>query len=276
MGNKFPTISVIVTTYDSPSVLRAVLQALAEQDVAVLEVIVADDGSGDETRELIESLKPLMNYSLKHVWQQHSDFRAAMIRNKSAAIASGDYLVFLDGDSVPAVSFIRMHQKLAEDGYFVAGNRILLSSDFTKQVLQQGISLQRWNVWYWFYAFCRGWVNRFLPALPLGSLYPQYLFCNRWQGVRTCNLGVWKKDFFHVNGFDESYTGWGYEDSDFAVRLMRSGILHKDGRFALPIFHLWHPTNSRSREPINYQKLQEAICSSHIQTERGVAQYISG
>lgn len=264
-------ISVIVSTYNRHDALYLVLLALAEQDVKTFEVIVADDGSTDKTKQLIESLKTKVDYNLEHVWHEHSGFRAAHIRNKSVAKASGDYLVFLDGDSIPRTSFVRQHQKLAEDNYFVAGNRILLSPDFTNEVLQNQLALQQWSAWCWFKNFCCGRINRFLPILPLGNLYHRYLRRTRWQGVKTCNLGMWKKDFLAVNGFDESYSGWGYEDSDLVIRLIRNHVLRKDGHFAVPVFHLWHPENNRSREPINYQKLKEIENSTRIRAISGVA-----
>ena len=269
-----PTVSIIISTYNSPKALDLVLASLAEQDVDGFEVIVADDGSNDETKKVIESLRSKINYDIKHVWQPHDGFRAAMIRNKGVAFAKGDYLIFLDGDTIPLVSFVKKHQKLAENNYFIAGNRILLSPAFTQQVLQQEVSLQKWGIWHWLYAFCRGWINRFLPILPLGNLYCRYLFWDKWQGAKTCNLGVWKKDFIAVNGFDESYCGWGYEDSDLVVRLIRKGILRKDGRFAVPVLHLWHPDNNRAREPINHKKLEEVIHSTRIEAVDGVNQYI--
>ncbi len=267
-------ISVIISTYNRPEALRLVLLALNQQDVKAFEVIVADDGSTNETKRVIESLKIKASYTLSHVWHKHSDFKAAQIRNKSVANAAGDYLIFLDGDSIPQTSFIRRHQKLAENSYFVAGNRILLSSAFTNHVLQKQLPLQQWSAWRWFKVFCFGCINRFLPVLSLGGKYWRYLRRTRWRGVKTCNLGMWKKDFFAVNGFDESYSGWGYEDSDLAIRLIRNKILRKDGHFAAPVFHLWHPENSRSREPINYQKLKEIESSTRIRATIGVDQYI--
>ena len=149
-------------------------------------------------------------------------------------------MIFLDGDSIPKTSFVKQHQKLAEKNYFVAGNRILLSSDFTNNVLQKQLPLQQWNTWCWFKGFCSG-INRFLPILSLEDGYWRYLRRTRWRGVKTCNLGMWKKDFFAVNGFDESYRGWGYEDSDLAIRLIRNQVLRKDGHFATSVFHLWRP-----------------------------------
>jgi glycosyltransferase involved in cell wall biosynthesis len=254
--------------------LRLVLFALARQNTDDFEVIVADDGSSKATKTIIEKFKKKVNYKINHVWQQHKGFRAAMIRNKAVAGAQGKYLVFLDGDSIPQTSFINYHKKLSEKNYFVSGNRILLSANFTKHVLAQQLPVQNWKWWHWLYAFCHGWINRFLPLVFLGNLYWRYAYKTKWQGAKTCNLGMWKKDFLAVNGFDENYHGWGYEDSDLVVRLIRKGISRKDGRFMLSVLHLWHPQNSRNNEQNNYQKLEKTLHSSHIKAKLGVNQYI--
>lgn len=237
-------------------------------------MIIADDGSTKETKQIIDLLQSKIDFSIKYVWHKHNGFRAATIRNKGAAISKGDYLIFLDGDSLPRVSFIKQHQKLAENNYFVAGNRILLSPSFTMKVLAEQVPLQNWGTYRWIKNFCFGNINRFLPIIPLGYFYPRYLRRTKWQGAKTCNLAMWKKDFLAVNGFDESYSGWGYEDSDLVIRLIRHNVLRKDGHFAVPIFHLWHPENNQNREPINYQKLKEIESSSRTKANLGVDQYI--
>lgn len=100
-----------------------------------------------------------------------------MIRNKSIAAAKGEYVIFLDGDCIPQISFINRHQELAEAGYFVAGNRILLSQKFTKQILKNSISVYEWTMWQWFLAFCVEKVNRFLSLIYFKKIYPRYRCC---------------------------------------------------------------------------------------------------
>lgn len=272
-NNKKPAASVIVTTYNRPDALRLVLESLDQQDTDDFEVIVVDDGSEIETKNFLDELKGKVKYELKHVWQEHKGFRAAMLRNKGAALSRGEYLIFLDGDSIVQKTFVSRHLKIAEPSYFIAGNRILLSSDFTKEILKNGISLHRWNALDWFFAFCHGKVSRFIPILSLGKLYWRYFYRYKWEGAKTHNLGVWRKDFFAINGFDEGYYGWGYEDSDFAVRLIRNKVLRKDGRFAVAVFHLWHPNSSRDRELINRERFEKSCNSSNVKAEKGVDQY---
>lgn len=270
-----PSVSIIVSTYNRPDAVRLVLLALAAQDVNDFEVIIADDGSSLKACEQIKDLQALLPYRLNYVWQEDAGFRLAMIRNKAAIAARGSYLIFLDGDSVPLKSFVKYHKKLAEKGCFVAGNRILLSEDFTARVLQNGIKIHEFSTIDWFFSRWRGWCNRFLPLilLPYFPSFLRKLRAKSWRRVRGANFAVWKKDFLAVNGFDESYHGWGYEDSDFVVRLLHNGIVRKDGNFAVPVLHLWHKSNIDERRQINLQKLEEILQSQRVKAEVGVDQY---
>lgn len=252
-------ISVVVTTYNRPDALRAVLDGLAAQRDRGFEAIVADDGSRADTRALVEATAPAFPVTLAHVWQEDRGFRAGAARNRAAERARGDYLVFLDGDCVARPDFVARHRALAERGWMVAGNRILLSEAFTAAALRERLPLHAWTTDQWRRAHRRGDINRTLPLahLPLGPL--RKLAAARWQRVRTCNLGVWMDDFRRVRGFDETFEGWGFEDSDLAVRLLNAGVRRKEGAFATGVLHLWHRENDRRREGRNWELLQARL-----------------
>lgn len=254
-------ISVVVTTYNRPDALRAVLDGLAAQGDRGFEVIIADDGSRDDTRALIEQTGFGFPVPLSHVWQEDEGFRAGAARNRAAERARGEYLVFLDGDCVPRSDFVARHRALAERGWMVAGNRILLSEAFTAQALREHLPLHDWSADEWREAHRRRDVNRTLPLvhLPLGPL--RKITASRWQRARTCNLGVWMEDFRRVRGFDETFEGWGFEDSDLAVRLLNAGVRRKEGAFATGVLHLWHRENDRKHEGRNWELLQQRIRS---------------
>lgn len=266
-------VSVIVTTYNRPDALAAVLAGLAAQHDRDFEVLVADDGSGDDTRACVESSARDAPVRVRHVWQEDRGFRAGAARNRAAAQAGGRYLLFLDGDCVPRPDFIGRHRRLAEPGWMVAGNRILLSAAFTREVLEQTLPIHRWRAAQWRAARARGAINRLLPlyTLPLGAL--RKLAARRWQRVRSCNLGVWTEDFRAVDGFDESFEGWGFEDSDLAVRLLNRGVRRKEGAFATGVLHLWHREHDRAREGENWARLQQRIADGATRATRGLAQY---
>jgi len=264
-------ISVVVTTYNRPDALRAVLDGLAAQSDRGFEVLVADDGSRDDTRLLVEATGAAFPVPLTHVWQEDRGFRAGAARNRASVQARGDYLVFLDGDCVPRPDFIARHRALAEPGWMVAGNRILLSEAFTRAALDARLPLHAWSNAEWRAARGRGEINRTLPLLylPLGPL--RKLAATRWQRVRTCNLGVRTQDFVRVGGFDETFEGWGFEDSDLAVRLINAGIHRKEGAFATGVLHLWHRENDRLHEGRNWELLQQRLGSGATQPARGLA-----
>ncbi|MGH8553795.1 MAG: glycosyltransferase, partial [Methylococcales bacterium] len=133
-------ISVVVTTYNRPDALLACLNSLIAQSDRNFEILIADDGSGQSTRQAIERFQAeQLTTVIEHVYQQDRGFRAGTIRNKAVARSRGDYIVFIDGDCVVFPDFVAMHRKLAESGYFVAGNRILLSREFTEIVLNMHI-----------------------------------------------------------------------------------------------------------------------------------------
>ena len=136
-------ISVIITTYNRPDALAAVVRACFAQDDLDFEIIIADDGSSDNTQQCVAALQADAPMPLRHVWQEDLGFRAARVRNLGTLAAGGDYIIFLDGDCVPQRDFIRRHRKLAQRGYLVSGSRILLSQDATARTLAQPVDLQQ-------------------------------------------------------------------------------------------------------------------------------------
>jgi GT2 family glycosyltransferase len=265
--------SAIVTTYNRPDALAAVLCGLAAQTDRDFEIRIADDGSTAATHALIERLAPTLPVPLAHVWQEDRGFRAAAARNRAAAGAQGDYLLFLDGDCIPRPGWIATHRRLAERGWMVAGNRILLSHDLTAQALAGEWPLQEWSATQWREQRAAGGINRTLPLLdlPLGPF--RKWGARRWQRVRTCNLGVWRVDFERVNGFDEDFVGWGYEDSDLAIRLIKSGVRRKEGAYATGVLHLWHAENPRAQETENWERLKTRLRDGTVRAARGLDQY---
>ena len=268
-------IAVIITTYNHPDALAAVLEGYLAQTDGSFEVIVTDDGSTDDTRKLVEAYRGRAQCNLSHVWQEDQGFRAATARNRALASTTADYIVFTDGDCIPLPSFVARHRLLAEPGYFLAGNRLLLSEQFTQKVLREKIPVHAWGISRWLAAWMKRDINRLLPLLRapnfgmLRKLTPQ-----RWHGVKTCNLSAWRADLIKVNGLDETYSGWGLEDSDLAVRLIRAGVRHKSARLAAPVLHLWHRENTRDRYEQNRRKLTDIIHSDRIRALQGVEQYL--
>lgn len=274
-------ISLIVSTYNRPDALHLVLAGIAAQTwdkelaASEVEVIVADDGSREDTRQLVERWQQGFPVALRHVWHEDAGFRLAAIRNRSAAQAQGRWLIFIDGDCIPATDFLRRHWQLAQAGYALAGNRLLLAESFTQQVCRQGDSrFLHWPAVAWWRAWRRGDINKPFPWLRLPDGPWRKWRSGNWKIIKGCNIGVWKDDLVAINGFNEAFNGWGYEDSDFAVRILRLGRGLKDGRFAVPVLHLWHRENDRSQEPENRARLQAILQSTAIRADVGLDQYL--
>jgi glycosyltransferase involved in cell wall biosynthesis len=264
-------ISVIVTTYNREDALDAVLTTLSRQSDHNFEVVIADDGSQPATAALVRTWQPRVGVALRHVWHADRGFRAAEIRNRAILASRGDYCIFLDGDCMTRPDFVAGHRRLAEPGWFVTGNRVLLSPAFTAVVLGERLQPGTWSAGKWIALRMSGRVNRLgaVLRLPLGPC--RKLTARRWQGARSCNLAVWRADLQRVDGFDASYCGWGREDSDLLIRLLHGGVRRKDGRFATGVIHLWHPEADRAQLPANDARLEALLGSARVQAQRGLS-----
>jgi glycosyltransferase involved in cell wall biosynthesis len=264
-------ISLIVTTYNRVDALAAVLAAVAHQADRGFEVVMADDGSGPETRAAIDCWRSRIGVPLSHVWQQDQGFRAAEIRNRAILASRGEYCIFLDGDCLVRPDFIARHRRLAEQGWFVTGNRVLLSPALSAAVLREGLRPELWTAREWVWQRLRGGVNRLaaVSRLPLGPA--RKLAMRQWRGARSCNLAVWRSDLDRVDGFDASFSGWGREDSDLLIRLIHCGVRRKDGRFATGVIHLWHPEAERARLAANDALMDGTLSSMRTRAEIGLS-----
>ncbi len=267
-------VAVVVTTYNRPAALAWVIASLSQQTIMPARIVIADDGSGAETRDEIQIWASYFNQfhpqtTLLHAWQEDLGFRAAAARNLAVRRAreSCDIkgIVFLDGDCVAPPFFIENHLVLLAPKTMVAGGRGLLSPPYTQglEVMAQSESpevlvsqLTRFKSPYrlWLEKAC----DRYLAMQPVvSSVFNPLrdLRPNDDAPVRTCNLGLWLEDFDMVGGFDESFVGWGLEDTEFAVRLISAGVRVRSGRFATNVFHLWHRDRSRSELHSNAERL---------------------
>jgi glycosyltransferase involved in cell wall biosynthesis len=267
------TISVVITTYNRPDALEAVVRACFMQNDKNFEIIIADDGSTANTRTCVERLAAGAPVPVQHVWQPDRGFRAAMARNRGTLAAKGDYIVFLDGDCIPQRDFIARHRALSQPGYLVSGSRILLSDPLTRRVLEHNIDVAATPLSIRLAWRLRGDLNK---VLQLALRWPDLARTSRkfsWRRIKSCNLGVWRTDLERVNGFDESFTGWGHEDSDLVVRLFHAGVMRKDGAFATEVFHLWHREAQRDQETSNRRVVLERAAAKVTQATVGLREH---
>ena len=265
-------ISFIVLTYNRTDALLAVLRSLARQCGTDHEVLVADDGSSPAQVDMLRRYCPPFNCPIRHVWQPDTGFTAAKARNLGAHHAVGEYLVFLDGDCVPGWSFAKAQTRLAEPACFVNGSRVLLSEQLTLRVVNQEIDLLDQSWFFWILARLKGDSNKLLHMLgwPMSWFRVQEGF--RWKGIRSCNLAIWRDDFLAVNGFDETFEGWGHEDADLVLRLSNAGVQRKNGFWATEVYHLWHREQERHQESVNRLKVLDRMKTFQTRAVKGLAE----
>ena len=257
-----PRLSLIINTFEQPEYLRRALQAVSHQSSPPDEVLLADDGSGESTRQAFAAWQRSVELPAAHIWQQHEGFRRARILNEAIARAKSDALIFLDGDTIPHPEFIADHRQLACEGFFVQGHRALIKKSGAEWFGRSQFTADRrrafWarqfedlnNVWRW----PRPWLRTRTDL----------------RGIRGCNLCIWRRDLERVNGYNEDFHGWGREDSELAVRLMNLGIKRRDVRGWALCYHLWHPPASRDTLPANDQLLAEAQTRNAVRCEAGL------
>ncbi len=264
-----PRVSVIVTTYNWPSALDLVLDSLSGQTFSDFEVVVADDGSGAETRTVIDDWQSRFPVPLKHVWQEDDGFRAARARNLAVREAAGDYVVFLDGDCLVLPTFLANHLRYASTDWFTVGRRCFMRKGPSKL-----IEAHRWRVHAWpravlVTAALFGGSNRPFQLISLPVSHDRRR--NRpkeWNKAQTCNLGVWREDVLDVGGFDEGYGAYGLEDTDFVIRLIRSGRQRITLEHADPVLHLWHQRKKTASD--NRDRLAAMESSHRITPEQSI------
>ena len=259
-------VSLIITTYNRPDALLLVLRSIEGQITLPYEVIIADDGSTNDTKEVVTSFQEKSDIRVIHSWQEDSGFRAVKSRNKAIAKATGKYIILIDGDMILDPEFINDHINNTQSGYFVQGSRVLLTQDKTKQTLDK----QKIN----FSLLSNGLQNR---KNAFHSNILSKLFSNKrnyLRGIRTCNMAFYKQDCININGFNNEFEGWGREDSEFIMRLLNSGINRKNVRFNAIQFHLWHNENIRDYLEKNDAILQEAIENRTKWCNNGIDSYI--
>jgi glycosyltransferase involved in cell wall biosynthesis len=256
--------ALIVTTYDRPDALAAVLASVARQREAPDEIIVADDGSGEPTRTLLREFSARQPATLRHVVQPHEGFRVTRLRNLAIAACRCDYLVFIDGDMLLHPDFIADHRRLARPGYFTQGVRVHADARLTARLIG--------NPARWPGPFTRGLGGArraYLLRSPALSTATRRL-ANALVAIKGCNQAFWRDDLARVNGFDERIVGWGPEDKELCARLAHAGVRRQTLLFGGIACHLHHPAASRASLPANLAVLAETRAQRRVRAVRGL------
>ena len=254
------TIAVIVSTYNAHEYLAKVLDGYLGQTRPPDELLVADDGSDSRTAETVSAFASRARFPIRHVWQEDRGYRPARIRNEAVKATSAEYIIFTDGDCVPHRCFVEDHIRVMQPGCFVQGKRMLVSKRASASFGYPGLGK--------LVKMClKGEVSGCHHLLRI----PGLTIRNRGlRGIKTCNFALYREDFLAVNGLNEDFIGWGREDSELAVRLLKYGLKRKDVPFSAIVFHLWHEENVNETFDRNETILAEAIKSSSFYCKNGI------
>lgn len=252
------SIAVIISTYNNPDFLRLVLDGYAKQSDNHFSIYIADDGSSEETRKLIEHTVKEFPVAIHHIWHEDKGFRKARIHNLALKGIAEPYVILTDGDCIPLPNMVATHRKLTQVKTMVSGSRILLSPEWTERLCAKQETLGS-NIFGYLKHRFKGHINRILPLFMAPHLSSEK---SKLSGIHGCHLACFTADLLHINGFDESFEGWGREDSDLVARLLHSGVQRRSLR-GTPVLHLWHKENSR-----NYLKNNDALLQACLDEKR--------
>ncbi|MDD9156001.1 glycosyltransferase family 2 protein [Aliivibrio sp. S4TY2] len=257
--------TLIITTYNWKEALKSVLDSVLRQTELPDEVVIADDGSRQDTIDMVAEYQFLFPVPLIHSWHEDNGFQLSMSRNKAIAKASGDYLIMIDGDIVLPPSFVQSHKQSAKKGWFVQGGRVLTEEGFSKKIMHENAVPT---------IFSSGIRNRknciTSPFLSRIFSYER----NNDKATRGCNMAFWRDDVIEVNGFNQEFVGWGREDSEFVLRMLNSKKRRLYLKFAGVGYHLYHKENSRASLSENDAILERTIKEKLTRCDQGIDQYL--
>lgn len=266
------TIGVIISTYNNPEWLEKTLIGYMNQERRADEIIIADDGSGPDTRSLIEKYKAVL--PIKHVWHPDEGFRKTRILNRALTSATSDYLIFTDQDCVPRNDFVAAHLQAAQRGRFLSGGYFKLPMDISRLLSPDDIASGRAFSLRWLRSKglkntfkCTKLLNRKWFAAFMNTITPARA---SWNG---CNSSGWRADMLAVNGFNELMQ-YGGEDREFGERLVNMGIHPRQMRYSLIVVHLDHGRPYKNAEAIAFNKEIRRVTRQKriIRTPNGIEQ----
>ncbi|MGB6269624.1 MAG: glycosyltransferase family 2 protein [Olleya sp.] len=244
-------ISVIVSTYNSEAWLAKVLESYKHQDYENFEVIVADDGSKESTKELIDSFREDYPVNLRHIWHEDKGYRRQELLNKCIVQTEHDYILMTDGDCIARKDFVTTHAKYAEKGYFLSGGYLKLDMPTSEGITLKDIENEN--------CFDTDWLKKngsisFKNALKMNvkGILADVLDTVTPTGAtfNNCNSSAWKEDLMAINGYDQRMQ-YGGPDRELGERLFNYGIKSKQIRHKAIVLHLDHPRGYKTKESLD-------------------------
>lgn len=254
--------SLIITTYNWPEALDLVLKSVLNQNDMPSEIIIADDGSKELTKLMIEEYKAKFTIPLVHVWQEDNGFQRSKILNKAILKANFDYIIQVDGDVILNKNFIKDHLKFAKSNQYIFGNRVNIKEKKLKELFEYKnikINFLSTNISKRIRAIRVPFFNYFISQNSIVS-----------KKIRGCNMSYWKNDVLKINGYNEDFIGWGGEDYEFSNRLHKSGVLGKRIKHAAIIYHIYHKEASKENCLNNARAQQKSFENESYVVANGI------
>jgi glycosyltransferase involved in cell wall biosynthesis len=264
-----PPCSLIIATYNWASALQLCLESVLNQSLMPNEIIIADDGSANETKDIINHYKNKFAILLKHVWQPDEGYQLAKIRNKAFAIATSNYILQVDGDLILHPHFVRDHVNFSKENTFVSGARALLNEGITQKLIEEQNAISVSTL----YPHLKKKYNA-IRSKPLSLLNDLWQRSEKnMHYVLGCNMAFWKNDLLKINGYNEAFNGWGKEDNDIASRLVNAGVKLRFLKFGAIVYHLHHKTAPKLSVEKNQDLFNKSKKDRITYIKKGIDQY---
>lgn len=269
--------SLIISFYNKLDTLALVLQSIRNQSAESFEILIADDGSSEETVEKLRKLIKDFPFPIRHIWHEDKGWRKNAILNKAAAAASSDYLIFIDGDCLLHKHFVKEHINLRKPGTVLTGRRVYLSPAATSMILKSGDSRKVYSLPVVFRLlydrFAHKSSSHLENALYFGNLFLRKLINRKDRGVLGSNFSLYRNDLIKINGFDEQYKApYVGEDTDLEYRLRLAGMIVRTLKHLAIQYHLFH--KRQDKNTLNVEIFEKTKFEGRYYANLGISQYL--
>lgn len=258
--------ALLLSTYNWPEALEVVLKSIFMQVRLPDEILIADDGSQEETKKVIQQFQNSISIPVRHFWQRDNGFRKSKIINKAVAQVDVDYIIQIDGDCILHPFFIDDHLNAAQKETYIFGSRVNIKSSAVSKVIQK--NTVKFSP---FSTSIKNHTRNFRIPLLQKIYKPKPVFSTKTRG---CNMAYWRKDFIGVNGYDEDMVGWGREDTEFIWRILNNGIQGKRLRYGGIVYHIYHPENVKNNLDANDKIQKITVRDNRNWCKKGVNKYL--
>ena len=261
-NTEYPNISLIISTYNWEDALYLCLESVAKQTLIPNEIIIADDGSGANTKIIIDDFRRRNSLNIIHVWHKDKGFRLAKIRNRAILKSKSDYIIQIDGDLILNKHFVSDHLLFAKKNHFVRGSRVRLGQQLSEKLLiTKSINFSFFDKDI--KSRLNGFRNYFLAKIfAKSSLNPHKML--------GCNMAYWRADALAINGYENLLVGWGHEDEEFAARLVNNNIAKIRLKYHAFVNHLYHIERQRNNEKEHYDMIHDVLSGNKKTAINGI------